>query len=277
MWEWTKNLPIAIAILLLGGIFVFLGLHDTPLEAWGINFQLAEFWPRVISGSFGVILILAGVALAFFEQSRLKSTETSTARRKDKKGYKQSIEAQNFLTTVTDRGETFHQMLHGAQKLNILTVTGINILNQYYEVFEELGKKGCKVKFLFLHPTCDNSKLAYGGNQKIFENNVNRAIQALNKLKPIYRGNLELRTIDYAPPMGIIIVNKGKLQKQFAHVQLYFLRGASGNNRPVFRVASRDKWFGTFCKEFDNLWEDGKDWDTSKNTGVPPVKIKEGC
>ncbi len=274
-WEFLKNLPVAIAGLFLGGFLFFLGIHDKPLIIGGIDLQLTENLTRISSSIVGLLIIITGFIIAV----RLKRIEIqSNVSTKSKRVSKQSIEAQDFFSTVTDRAESFKEMVQGATQLYILSITAVNILNQHHEIFEDLGRRNCKVRFLFLNPICEISKWIYGGNPKVFENNVNRTVQTLNKLKPIFGSNLQIRTIEYAPPMGIILVWKGRAltRKPFAHVQLYFLRGAIGANRPIFKVGYRDKWFQTFNKEFDKLWEEGKDWDTSEISNTRSTEEDKG-
>lgn len=158
-------------------------------------------------------------------------------------------------------------MVRGANQLYILSITSVNLLNQHYEIFEELGRTGCETRFLFLNPTSEYAKWTYGGNPEVFKDNISTTIRNLNKLKPIFGDNLKVHIIEYAPPIGIILVEKKRVlsDKYFAHVQLYFLRGAIGANRPVFRVSYGDKWFETFKKEFDDLWKESRSWDALKN------------
>jgi hypothetical protein len=135
--------------------------------------------------------------------------------------------------------------------------------------------KGCEVRFLFLNPTCESSRWTYGGNAAAFKDNVNTTIRNLKKLKLKYGDKLKANTIEYAPPIGIILVEKQKAltKKYFAHVQLYFLRGAIGANRPIFRVNYSDKWFQVFKKEFDDLWKESNNWDA---LNAHPTEIENG-
>lgn len=259
-WGYLKNLPIPIAALLLGAVLFFLGIQDKPVTVGGINIQLTQNWARVLSSSVGVLTLIAGFVITVILKRIEVQSSTPT---KSKEPSKQSIEAQNFFTTVTGKAESFEEMVQGANQLFILSITSVNLLNQHYEVFEELGRTGCEVRFLFLNPTSEYSKWTYGGNPEVFKDNISTTIRNLNKLKPTFGANLKVHIIEYAPPIGIILVEKKRVlsDKYFAHVQLYFLRGAIGANRPVFRINYGDKWFETFKKEFDDLWKESKSWD----------------
>jgi hypothetical protein len=266
MWGFLKNLPIPLAALLLGAILFILGIQDKPVTVGSINIQLTQNWARILSSTLGVLTLISGFVITVI----LKRIEVqSSAPAKSKEPSKQSVEAQDFFTTVTGKVESFEDMVQGANQLYILSITSVNLLNQHYEIFEELGRTGCELRFLFLNPDSEYSKWTYGGNPEVFRNNINTTIRSLNKLKPIFGNKLKVHIIEYAPPIGIILVEKKRMlrDKYFAHVQLYFLRGAIGSNRPVFRVNYDDKWFETFKKEFDDLWKESKSWGALKTNG----------
>lgn len=272
-WGHLKNLPIPIAVFLLGAILFFLGIQDNPITVGGINIQLTQRWARIFSSAVGVLTLIGGFVITVILKRIEVQPNTQT---KSKEPSKQSIEAQNFFTTVTGKSESFDEMVQGANRLYILSITSVNLLNQHYEIFEELGRTGCELRFLFLNPNSEYSKWTYGGNPEVFRDNISSTIRNLNKLKPIFGANLKVHIIEYAPPIGIILVEKKRVlsNKYFAHVQLYFLRGAIGSNRPVFRVNYDDRWFETFKKEFDDLWKESKSWNVlKKNDSTDKEKV----
>lgn len=261
-WAYLKNLPLTVSALVFGIFLVYLGLRDEPLLIQGIDIHLTQAAARIVIGIVGGVIIVSAFIIAVM----LKKAEATTAEQASNKKSIQTVNAEDFFSTVGETSEPFPKLVEGSRELSILSITAVNLLNHHFEVFEKLGKHGCKLKFLFLSPTSETSQFIYGGNPKVFRNNVNSTVDSLNRLKSICGKNLEIRTISFAPPIGIILILKETSmfsKSYFAHVQLYFLRGAIGANRPVFKIRAEDKWFQTFKDEFDKLWKEAEVWETT--------------
>ncbi|HKZ46793.1 MAG TPA: hypothetical protein VJ202_05360, partial [Thermodesulfobacteriota bacterium] len=131
-------------------------------------------------------------------------------------------------------------------------------------VFEKIGKSGCQIKIMSLDPDCEAAKHVYGGKYDFYRTNIESSIKTMIHLKQVLGNKFLVKKVGYAPTVSIIIIKKKKnFQNQvFMRVQLYFLRGAIGADRPIFRVDYKDKWYKVFKKEFDLLWEQSaSDWD----------------
>jgi hypothetical protein len=170
----------------------------------------------------------------------------------------QAIEAQDFFYTLDERPETsFPSMVQDAKSVRIMARTAVNLLSQYERLFDELSKRGCGVKLLFISPESEASKYVYGSNPEAFEDNLRKMRFHLSRLK--VNASFEAKTINHAPTISLILIERSDPLQNFAVVQLYFLHSRVARDRPLFRVGSKDKWHSAFNDEFDKLWSEAND------------------
>lgn len=261
--EVLKNISFSIALFLIGAIFVFFGLSGGfVLKSY--SFMLNDIWARILSTFIGIVL----VSFALYIEIRLKtiSIGKTDAKKSDKNvltGTKQtSMQTQDFFFTLDDKqAENFPVMIKDSICVQILARTIVNLLSQYEKTFEQIGREGCEIKFLFVDPSSDASKFLYGSDSEVYRSNIILAAQHIKKLKHILGARLQVRVIKHAPTVSAIIIQKQELTKSFMQVQLYFLHSAVGRDRPIFRVQYGDKWYKVFEDEFNQLWTDSAEWD----------------
>jgi hypothetical protein len=174
-------------------------------------------------------------------------------------------EAEDFFYTLDDKpSESFPSMVQNALSIRILGRTAVNLLSQYQKLFEQLGQSGCEIRLLFVDPSSEACNFLYGSNPELYRHNMITAASHLKKLRCAVERQLEARVTKHAPTASIIIIEKQDMQQGFLQVQLYFLHGALGRDRPVFRVNYGDKWYGVFQEEFDGLWSESREWDEAQ-------------
>ncbi len=182
------------------------------------------------------------------------------------------ISVQKLFTTVSENKPPFNEFVSDARKLDILVLTAVNLLSLHQNTFISLGKQNCKIRLLCLNPMSEAARHVYGGKPDIYKANIESASYAIENLKKNIPTNFEIRLLNFAPTLSLIIVSKNQQQgkkkreqlNESMQVQLYLTKSAIGSDRPIFRLTSDDKWFGVFKKEFDELWNDSITW-TSLN------------
>ncbi len=168
-----------------------------------------------------------------------------------------TITAENFFYTLDEKiGSNFPDLIKDAKSVSILARTAVNLLGQYERQFEELGKKNCNVRLLFISPKSEAARYVYGSNPEIFDENIRRMNYHLTKLKQKNGDLFEAKCIKLAPTTSLILIEKEKEEDSFIVVQLYFLHSRISRDRPLFKVFSTDKWYNAFYEEFNQLWLD---------------------
>jgi hypothetical protein len=263
--EILKNISFSIALFLIGAVFILGGLSG-GLTTSNFSITVQEAWSKVISIIIGGILVVVAiyVEIKLRPPSDKKPAEKSTVEIVPASADTKSLRAEEFFYTLDDKlAEGFPGLVKDSIRVQILGRTAVNLLGQYEKVFEQLIKSGCEIQLLFVNPLCDASKYLYGSNPEIYRNNIVSASQHLNRLRNIAGRKLQVRVIEYAPPISIIIIEKPDMKECFIQVQLYFLHSAVGRDRPIFKVSHDDKWHNIFRDEFTQLWADSKEWDVS--------------
>lgn len=267
--ENLKDLPFGIALFLVGAIFLLLGLSG-GFSAANYSLMLQEMWPRVIVSLVGAILIGFGI----YVEVKLKSPADKPTSKKDadeQPDEPTELGAEAFFFTLdSSRAESFPDMVQGAVRVDILGRTMVNLLSQYAGTFEQLARSGCDIRLLLVDPMSEACKFLYGSSTEIYRSNIAATVSQLKRLRRVCGAQLEVKVIKHAPTSSIVVVEKPDLQRSFIQVQLYFLHGAVGWDRPVCRVNHGDKWYGVFQKEFNQLWSDGEEWHEARQEVAGP-------
>jgi hypothetical protein len=259
--EVLKDLPFGIALLIIGAIFALLGLSG-GFSVANYSLMIQETWARVVTSLVGGSLIGLGTYMELKSSSLLEKSDAKDVE-EEKPSESAELQAEAFFYTLDhDRAQGFPDMVGGAIRLGILARTGVNLLNQYHNTFEQLSRSGCETRILFVDPSSEACKLLYS-NLEMYRSNIAAAASHLKELRQVCGRQLEVRVIQYVPTVSIITVEKPDPQQSFVQVQLYFLHGALGWDRPIFRVSHGDKWYRVFQDEFSKLWSDSEKWDVS--------------
>lgn len=260
--ENLKDLSFGIALFLVGALFMLLGLSG-GFSAANYSLMLQEMWPRVIVSLVGAILIGFGV----YVEVKLKSpvVESTPKDSEEQPGKPTGLQAEAFFFTLdSSRAESFPDMVQDAVRVDILGRTMVNLLSQYAGAFEQLARSGSEIRLLLVDPMSEACKFLYGSSTEIYRSNIAATVSHLKRLRRVCGAQLQVKVIKHAPTSSIVVVEKPDLQQSFIQVQLYFLHGAVGWDRPVCRVSHGDKWYGVFQKEFNQLWSDGEEWNEAR-------------
>ena len=172
--------------------------------------------------------------------------------------------AQEFLFTLDDpRAVGFAERTLGASRVSIMGRTAVNLLSHYDRVFIERAQAGCEFRFLFIDPNSKASEYVYGGNRDVYLANMRVAASHMRSLRQRMESRLQVRAMDHAPTMSLLIVEKSAGPTTL-QVQLYFLHSRLGSDRPLFQVLSGDKWHQCFLEEFNELWTSARTWDETE-------------
>jgi hypothetical protein len=252
-----KNISFSIALFIIGAIFVLLGLSG-GITIGSNSLAMQESWAKILSIIIGAILVTAAIYLEVKPRQPTKSGISVTT-----KGG-QRARADSVIYTLDDESaESFPSMIDGANRVQILGRTAVNILSQYEEKFIELGKNGCEIQVLFLDPLCETAKFIYGENPNLYKSNIVSACQHLNLIKSTVGHRLQVRVTKHTPTISIVAIEKQDIQKSFVQVQFYFLSGVRGRDRLVFRVDYDDRWYQAFRNEFTQSWSESPEWNVS--------------
>ena len=165
-----------------------------------------------------------------------------------------TINAEDFFYTLDEKVDSnFPELIKDAKSVSILARTAVNLLGQYERQFEELGKRNCSVKLLFISPKSEAVKYVYGSNPEIFDENIRKMNYHLSKLKQKNGHLFEARCINHAPTTSLILIERE--ENSYIVVQLYFLHSRISRDRPLFKVFSTDIWYNAFYDEFNLLWD----------------------
>lgn len=254
--DFLKTISFTVLLAVAGILFLLLALSG-GFAISGTKIMLATKELRIASAILGLLLIGTSIVLEakirFFRRAESDKPQEAVA-----------IAAQEFFHTLDESpADSFPNMVKDAVRVEILSRTAVNLLSQYRKVFEELGKNGCEIRLLLGDPASDACKFLYGSRPELYRYNVTAAAEHVKELKNLLGSRFQVHVTKYAPTMSIVIVEKRDAVQGFAQVQLYFLHGAVGRDRPVFRIDHGDRWYSMFSEEFLQLWTDSVEWNMS--------------
>lgn len=262
--EALKSISFSITLFLIGALFLLLGLTG-GLNIANSNFIIKETVSRIIVSLIGVSFI----GLAIFLEIKKTSQNKLQREEKSTEGTLKLKQAETFFYTLDEgKSVSFSNLVQNASRISIVGRTGVNLLSNYQRTFEELGKSGCEIRFLFTDPTSDASRFLYGSFTEIYWNNIKTASSHIRELKRKIGNRFYVKVTQHAPTLSIIIFEKPDASQSFLRVQFYFLHSRIGSDRPMFQINYRDKWYNVFLEEFNQLWINGKEWDYS-NIQIP--------
>ena len=253
--DFLKNLPLPFAFLIAGILFILLGF-DVAVPLWSQKELSMHGNPYQ-----GVCIFVGTVFIVLALFMGLKTNAVSSKRRT--KPASTPPRAEHFFFTLDESSGSFAELTKQATGVSILARTAVNLISQYSKQFESLCKNDCQIRLLFVDSVSPASQFVYGASTQTYKQNAAKAEADLRALRDRLGENFLIKVTPYAPTMSLIIVQKAKAS--LVRVQLYFLHSCLGSDRPLFRVYSDDKWYREFVDEFDQLWNNGKEWKTSAN------------
>lgn len=258
----SKSIPMKIAMLVIGSVFVLLGLSG-GVSAGGYSILIDEMLLRVFGAFLGLLFIALSIYLELRSRHDIKELDKNNISNLTESLSK--TKADSFFYTLDDKTvEGFNSMVKNAIKISIISRTAINLLSHYQKTFEQLGKSNCEFRFMFHDPNSDACNYIYGTSPDIYRNNILTAASHIKNLRSTMGRRLQVKITKHAPAFSMIIIEKQEANECLMQIQIYFLHSALGRDRPIFRLSHIDKWYGIFLEEFNRIWSDGKEWDESQ-------------
>ena len=262
-----KGITFSILLAALGVGLVLIGAAE-KLTIAGTGIQVEDIRFRLALLALGVMLLIgAGVFQMTELRRRLpdegKPAEISASKpspavpKISHKGTAESF----FLTLDDDAVASFPTSVKGAIRLQIMARTVVNLVGQYGHVFASLAQSGCEVQILIVDPESESARHIYANNHAVYLRNAKSALARLAELQHRYKDCIKVRFFPYVPTVSILNVEQRDLSDSFVQVQMYFIHGAIGRDRPIFRVNRTDPWYAVFRDEFESIWKSFPDAD----------------
>ncbi len=150
-----------------------------------------------------------------------------------------------------------------ANEVWLIGISLARTITTYYPLMQDKLKAGAKIKVLIVSPV--------GLSHEILTQRVIRSVtpeyhrQVLNssltdlcKLKEIAPSNMEIRTIDFALPFGVLGVNL-KSQEGVIYVEHYPYKAKVDVPKMVFRPQTK-YWYEFYSEQIEALWQNSSEW-----------------
>lgn len=255
------KVKLSLGSMLIGALFILLAIVG-KIDVKGVIVGITNDSLRWLTGILGLILIVVGFLIEFLQSKPEPKISTSPNAAALASASANRIQAADFLYNPDDgHAETFAKLTSGAKQVWIMARTGVNLLNTYEATIENLIKCGCKVNLLFTDPACEATRYLYGGETEIYRQNIATTARHIASVREKVRSELfTVRVMQHAPTMSIILAEHHDPSTDLLRVAIYFIH-KYGNDRPLFRVHTGDRWFKPFKEELLVLWQAAKPWD----------------
>lgn len=248
-----RSVSFNAVLLVTGALLLLTGISG--------GFTTGSYAVAIQSGVLCSLLSVAGMGMVLFAiYAEVRPRLTRPARSITPA---EPTATTHFWTLDEVHSKGFPSMVESALRVSILARTASNLLGQYQRKFEELGTRGCEIRLLLVDPKSDACEFLYGGHLEFYENSVRSTKSHLNRMTEAARRHLQVKVMDGAPTVSLLIVDKQDDKSSFLQAQIYLLHGATGRDRPIFRLRRNDKWYGVFRDEFEALWRNATPWDES--------------
>ncbi len=154
----------------------------------------------------------------------------------------------------------FNSTIRNAKEVWLTGVHHASIMNEHYEVFEAMIRKGGTLRILQVNPdghACGMAVMRFAGSVDDAQERARArsSLKVLSELKKIAPQKVEIRVIDYLLEYGACVVNPGD-SSAIVYVQRYTFRTLGGGRKPkfVYRV-SDGPWFELYRFEITALWQ----------------------
>lgn len=252
-----KGVTFSLLLAFLGVALILIAAAQ-GLSIAGATIQVPSLVFRVVLIATGFLLLTAAVVFQVIDiRQKAPSARAALLAPPTESGPKAAIvEAEDFFLTLDhERVASFAGSVSGAIRLGILARTVVNLVGQNGKSLDDLLKLGAEIRILVVHPASEAAHHVYGNSYELFRQNARTALGHLLRLQERYPDRLHVRFFTFVPTVSIMMVEKRDASESFAQVQMYFIHGAVGRDRPVFRVVRRDRWYEVFREEFESIWK----------------------
>lgn len=261
-----KGVTFSIALAALGVVLTILGaVERIAFAGASVAIEYAPF--RIVVITMGVALLVGAAVFQFMETTRRgQPADLKAASELPAPPAEAPMARGFFLTLDSPEVASFPASVGGAIRLQILARTVVNLIGQYGKTFDELAKVGCEIEILVVDPSSESARHLYGNSYELYRRNAQTALTHMAALQARHRDRIRIRVFPYVPTVSIMKIEKQDAAESFVQVQMYFIHGALGRDRPIFQVYRTDPWYRVFSEEFDSIWKAFPDVDVSDLT-----------
>lgn len=173
------------------------------------------------------------------------------------------------LLTVDDACEfSLPKMLDGAVRVDVLSRSLVNLMNQYATQIARIVQQGGVVRIIILAPLLELGRHLYplpfaGNGDTVFRRHITAVadrIRYIESLTTSATGSFEVRTTQFIPQYGMVTTWRKAAQDAKTIVQLNFLFTRTERDRPLICIDAHNRWFPAFNDEFESVWINSDPW-----------------
>lgn len=250
--EGLKGISVGVVLVIVSIVLILMSITN-GIHIGNNSFEIQDIILKIVAGLSGLGLLSLSIfmeywGLRFSRNADIlnKQTVINDPARAD---------AENFFQTLASKDlPSFDRMVERSIKVRVLARTVVNLVGLYQRNIEELANRGSDIDILVVDPASDSAKYLYGANFQLYAQNANRALTILSSMQKRYPGRIKIKFFHYVPTMSIMIFKNIDDSESLLQIQLYFLHGAIGMDRPIFTIKRKDKWYNIFEEEFSTIW-----------------------
>ena len=268
--EVLKTLSFGIALVVIGAIFVLLGLSGGFSFA-NYSLEIQETWSRVVASLVGAILVGVGILVEVKSRSFLEKSAAIGTKRQPRESV--ALQADIKLESRNVFAGTMEEVLKGARSCDMLGLTLLGSVTHSLGCFEKMAADPhCRLRLIIVKPGSAAMDAAVGfvSDREQRAQDIRGTTARLQKL--LRKSNVHLRFTSVAPPFSLLIIDSGRSRGR-VQVELYGLRIAP-DQRPHFLLArNKQPWYNFFIQQFEEFWEEAQTLEEiEKEMGVESAK-----
>jgi hypothetical protein len=237
------NIPLTLAIIISLGFLIYDLLNPTT-----------DLAPRVIIAVLGILAFgLLAERLGYLDRMEQKINDLSKAK-------------VTFLRTPTGWAD-FEDYCESAKDIFISGGTLYALLHRYADRFEEMARRGCRIRIILLNP--DNAALPAvaawaGATPDRFKRELENSHDHLREILQKCGSNLEVRLNSAVPALTIMGFDP---EEQGGRIRVDLnLHKCLPSRRQYFELTRsphnthEDNSYQGFLTQFNNLWQESEPW-----------------
>jgi hypothetical protein len=258
----SKRSPWPLWLLLNGPpIVTVLASSVLAAFAWVVEFTPAQTFQIILAllALIGTSLVTEKLIESRFLQGRLRDIDTRL---------EQVLEARTTETLTFDRLVTsrrdltpLEERLLGATRIAISGGSLFRLLNEYKNLFEQLARSGCQMRFVITDPNgpaAESLRIAISyesNNVDTYRAHVRYELTTLCELSHKFPQNCHVRLCSLVLPFSLLRVDNDVGKS--VQVELYPF-SVPARDRPIFmlREQTDPRLFSFFSIQFETLWSD---------------------
>lgn len=246
-----KNTSLLVVMFLAGMLLFCVGTIGS-FSASSVVIDIKSLPLRIILAAVGSIFIVFCIYWEFFRKPKPPSETVVSGI-----SSAAALAASAFFQTLDNREQrSFPVLTENCTRVRILARTIVNLVGQYQKHIEDMARRGATIEILIVDPKSQSAKYLYGANFDVYSQNAIRSLTTICAMQSKYPNNIRIKFFPYVPSVGIVCFDNVDDKISVMQVQLYFLHGAIGRDRPVFLIGRSDKWYSVFEEDFTQVWDE---------------------